>query len=126
MVIGILQFELLVHGSMSLKDKRRVVKSVKDRLHREQMVSVAEVGALEHHRLALMGLAVVSNSTSYVNSVLDRVVAKLRRLHDAELGEVLREVLTGSALDWSGGASAEPLWTEDERRQDSGGEGSPS
>ena len=44
MVVGILQFELLVPGATSLKDKRRVVKSVKDRLHREHLVSVAEVG----------------------------------------------------------------------------------
>lgn len=118
MVIGILQFELLVRGSRSLKDKRRVVKSVKDRLHREHLVSVAEIGALDHHRLALMGIAVVSNSTTYVNSVLDRVVSKLRRVRDAELGEVLREVLPTSTLDWTGGEHlSEPLWSETDRRE---------
>lgn len=117
MVIGILQFELIVPHSMSLKDKRRVVKSVKDRLHREQLVSIAEIGALDQHRLALMGLAVVSNSTRYANSVLDRVIAKLRTLRDAELGEVLREILPGSTLDWTGGEpEPEPLWSESERR----------
>lgn len=118
MVIGILQFELLVPGSMSLKDKRRVVKSVKDRLHREHLVSVAEVGALDHHRLAILGLSVVSNSTRYVSGVLDRIVARLRAWPDARLGEVHREILHGSALDWQGGDEpSEPLWTDDDRRE---------
>lgn len=98
MFIAVLQFELLVHGAMSLKDKRRVVKSVKDRLHREHMVSVAEVAALDHHRLAVMGLALVSNSAPYASSVLDSIIAKLRGLRDAELGAVSREILHGHQL----------------------------
>ncbi|TVQ59367.1 MAG: DUF503 domain-containing protein [Phycisphaerales bacterium] len=119
MFIGVLQFELVVPGSRSLKDKRRVVKSVKDRLHREHMVSVAEVEALEHHRLAVMGLACVSNSTTHINSVLDRITEKLRSLRDARLGDVAREVLHGDHLPHAAetpGEAPEPLWTEDERR----------
>ncbi len=112
MVIGVLQFELVVPGSRSLKDKRRVVKSLKDRLHREHMVSIAEIEALDHHRLAVLGLSVVSNSVAYAGSVLDRVVEKLRLAHDARLGEVRREILSGD--DWSG--RSEDLWSEEERR----------
>ncbi len=114
MVIGVLQFELLVPGSHSLKDKRRVVKSLKDRLHREHLISIAEVEALDHHRLAVMGLSVVSNSAAYAGGVLDRVVEKLKAVRDARLGEVRREILTGEA--WSG--SADDLWSEEERRAD--------
>lgn len=97
MFVGILQFELLIPGVESIKDKRRVVKSVKDRLHREHMVSVAEVGALEDHSLAMMGLAVVSNTPAHVGEVLDRITAKLRSLSDAELGSTTREILGGRA-----------------------------
>jgi len=114
MFVGILQFELLVRGSGSLKDKRRVVKSVKDRLHREHQVSVAEVGALEDHTLAIMGLAVVTNSAKYANDVLDHVTAKLRGLIDAELGDTRREIIGGQPIDDQAGE--EPLWTEDDRR----------
>lgn len=95
MIIGVLQFELIIRGSDSLKDKRRIVKSLKDRLHRRFMVSVAEIGALEHHRIALLGLVLVTNSVSRANSVLDRVLDMVRSAHDAELGEVARELLTG-------------------------------
>jgi uncharacterized protein len=109
MVIGILQFELLVHGSESLKDKRRVVQSVKDRLHREHMVAVAEVGALERLDVAVMALACIARDGTRVGQVLDQISAKLRALGDAELGECARQVLHGSQIE--GAASAEP--TED-------------
>ena len=54
MIVGILQFELLIHHAESLKDKRRVVHSVKDKLHREHQVSVAEVAHQENMRVAVI------------------------------------------------------------------------
>ncbi|MCK4873119.1 MAG: DUF503 domain-containing protein [Phycisphaerales bacterium] len=95
MVIGILQFELIMRGNESLKDKRRIVKGLKDRLHRNFMVSVAEIGALDEHRVALLGLVLATNSVSRANSVLDRIRDVLRTVPDAELGEVAKEVLAG-------------------------------
>lgn len=117
MHVGILQFELIVRESRSLKDKRRVVKSIKDRLHREHLVSVAEVAALDHHRLAVMGLAVVANSAAYVQSVLDRVTAKLRALPGAELGAVSRDVFSGESLPTPDvDEDGQPLWMPEESR----------
>lgn len=118
MFIGILQFELLIRESRSLKDKRRVVKSLKDRLHRHHMVSVAEVAAQEHHRLAVMAVAMVSGSSVRIEQSLDRIVGKLRSLHDAELGDLSRRVvaldaLEGSEEDWPSGE----IWSEAERRE---------
>ncbi len=114
MVIGVLQFEIVVPHSRSLKDKRRVVKSLKDRLHRDHMVSVAEVGTLDHHTLATMGLTVCANSTRYVTAVLDRITHKLRELPEAQLGDVRRDILHGDSLPEP--EDAEPLWTEEESR----------
>ena|SRR5258705_9377646 len=119
MKIGILQFELLIHGSRSLKDKRRVVRSVKDRLHRRHMVSVAEVGALEIWNVAVLGLACVSRDAGYLDAMLDRITSELRARTDAELGEVSREILDGDQLP--GEPLAEDgrvLWTPEERRDD--------
>ena len=98
MVIGILQFELLIHDPESLKDKRRVVRSVKDRLHREHMVSVAEVAAQDSLNVAVLGLALVGSDGVYVGQVLDQITAKLRATPDAELGEMTRELIHGSQL----------------------------
>lgn len=93
MVIGILQFELLVHGAESLKDKRRVVSSVKDRLRREHLVSVAEVALQDKMNMARMGLALVGTDGKYVGQTLDRITSWLRGLTDCELGDVSREIL---------------------------------
>lgn len=122
MIIGVLQFELVIPGSQSLKDKRRVVRSFKDRIHREHQVSVAEVGALDHQRLALLGASIVAGDAAYANSVLDRVLAKARELPDAHLGAAMREVLHGSALDWTPSdeeaeRNGAPPWTESEAEE---------
>jgi uncharacterized protein YlxP (DUF503 family) len=93
MVVGILQFELLIHGAESIKDKRRVVSSVKDRLHREHQVSVAEVGLQDTMSAARLALALVGSDGRHVGQTLDRITAKLRGLHGAELGDLSREVL---------------------------------
>lgn len=98
MVVGILQFDLHIRGAESLKDKRRVVQSVKDRLHREHQVSVAEVDLNDVLNVARLGLAAVGNDGAHIGRVLDSICAELRALHDADLGETFREVLHGSAL----------------------------
>jgi hypothetical protein len=74
MVVGVLQLELSVGDAMSLKDKRRVVKSLKDRIAHAHNVSIAEVGALDEHRRAILGLAMVANEKSYVEGALSKLV----------------------------------------------------
>jgi len=104
MFVGILQLELFVHHSESLKDKRRVVKSLKDRLHREHMVAVAEVGALDQLNFSVLGLALVGVSTRQINQTFDRIVGKVRARTDAELGATQRQILKGDAPDEPGDA----------------------
>jgi uncharacterized protein len=85
MVIGVLQLELGVGDAMSLKDKRRVVKSLKDRLSHGHNVSVAEVGALDEHRRSVLGLAMVSNDTRYVQGALSKLVDFVRSVPQVDL-----------------------------------------
>ncbi len=98
-VVGILQFELLIHDPESLKDKRRVLRSVKDRLHREHQVSVAEIACQDRADLAVLGLALVGSDGRQVGQVLDRILDKLRRLREAELGDSTREIIQGVERD---------------------------
>ena len=95
MVIGVLQVELVIPGAQSLKDKRRVVLSVKDRMHREHQVSVAEVDGQDDCRRAVLGIAMASADTSYCQSVLSRIVDKLRLEKDCVLSDHRQEILTG-------------------------------
>ncbi len=114
MVVGVMQFELHLPGAQSLKDKRRVVKSLKDRLHRHHMVSVAEIEALDHPRIAMMGLSMTSNDARMIHRSFDRIVQKLRAIPDARLDSVSREILDADALP-----TAESLWSENEKRETS-------
>ena len=98
MFIGILQFELRIAGAESLKDKRRVVRSLKDRLHRAHQVSVAEIGALDTWTVAALGLTVAAGTPARAGQVLDAVLAKLHTLRDAELTHFHREIVKGEAL----------------------------
>ena len=118
MHVGVLQFELIVPWASSLKDKRRVVRSVRDRLHREHLVSVAEVGALDQWRTAVIGVACVSNDAAHISGVFDRVLDKMASLPDAALGDSQRRITRGEDLAASDiGEDGLPLWTESDRRE---------
>jgi len=85
MVVGVLQVELSIPDAMSLKDKRQAVKSIKDRLAVGHNVSVAEVGALDEHRRAILGIAMVSNDARYVEGGLSKLVDFIRKNPRASL-----------------------------------------
>lgn len=85
MIVGTLRVRLLLRESRSLKDKRQVVKSIKDRLHNGFNVSVAEVDALDNRQLAVLGVAMVSNEAQHVKTALGQIVQALRVHPVAEL-----------------------------------------
>jgi uncharacterized protein YlxP (DUF503 family) len=78
MVVGVLQLEISIPDAMSLKDKRRVVLSLKDRISHGHNVSIAEVGALDEHRRSVIGVAMVSNDKQYVEGALSKLVDLVR------------------------------------------------
>jgi uncharacterized protein YlxP (DUF503 family) len=85
MIVGSLRVRLLIRESRSLKDKRQVVRSIKDRLRQAFNVSVAEVEAEDHRQLAVLGVAMVSNKARHVRTALDRIVEVLRQHPVAEV-----------------------------------------
>jgi uncharacterized protein YlxP (DUF503 family) len=78
MIIGSLKVRLLIRDSHSLKDKRQVVRSIIDRLRNSFNVSVAEVEALDHRQLVVLGMAMASNEASHVKAVFEKIVTALR------------------------------------------------
>jgi uncharacterized protein YlxP (DUF503 family) len=85
MTVGVLQMELGIGDAMSLKDKRRVIKSLKDRIAHGHNVSIAEVGALDEHRRSIMGVAMVANDHAYVEGALSKLVDFVKGVRDVEL-----------------------------------------
>ena len=75
MVVSLLHLVIDLPGVGSLKEKRRAVGSLKDRIRNKYKVSVAEVGANELWHVAEIGCAVVSNSHTFGETVLHKIIA---------------------------------------------------
>jgi uncharacterized protein YlxP (DUF503 family) len=75
MVVSMLQFIIDLPEIYSLKDKRRIVKSIKDRLIQKYKLSAAEVDLLDSLRFANIGAALVSNSKKHGEAVLHSAFA---------------------------------------------------
>ncbi len=79
MVVGIVTWELHLNGCQSLKDKRRILKSLKDRLHQRCNVSVAET---DHHDLwqrAELSCCVAATERRHAESVLSTATKLVER-----------------------------------------------
>lgn len=74
MVVGILEVDLSVPGSNSLKDKRQVIKSLLAVIRNKFNVSAAEIDHLDSHRRAGLAFACVSNDQAIANRLLDKVM----------------------------------------------------
>lgn len=93
MVVGLLHLSLAIPGARSLKDKRRVIRSLKDRLSGKHNVSVAEVEDLDKHRCCGMALAMVSNDRRFTDSCLSKIVDEIRRERELTLIEYEIELI---------------------------------
>jgi len=92
MIVGTLRVRLLIREARTLKDKRQVVKSIKDRLRNSFNVSVAEVDALDNRQMAELGVAMVSNEAHHVKGTLGQIVEALRSQPIAEFVDGEQEV----------------------------------
>lgn len=80
MVVGVSVFELHVPAARSLKEKRKVVKSLIDRIHQRFRVSIAETGYHDLHQRAEIAIAAVALSEGEGQKLMDAI----RSLIDAE------------------------------------------
>lgn len=93
MFVGVMRLGLMIPGARSLKDRRRVVLSFKERVQARFKVSIAEVGSLDHPRHATFGVAVVSNDAAVCDSVLADVAHVAGTLPDAVLADHATEIV---------------------------------
>ena len=93
MTIGVLQIDLLISGARSLKDKRRVLKSLKDQLHNRYNCSVAETDWKDQWKRARLVACVVSDDARFVNTQLNEIVRFASTKRGAELMDYSIETL---------------------------------
>jgi uncharacterized protein YlxP (DUF503 family) len=82
----------LLREARSLKDKRQVVSSIKDKLRNNFNISVAEIEEQDQRQTATLGIAMVSNETQHLRKALSQVVEALRSHPVAELIDYELEV----------------------------------
>ena len=90
--LGILTLEIYVESSHSLKEKRHVIKSLKDRLRQRFNVSVAEIGHLDSWQASVVVAVTVSNDRVRAEQVLQAV--------EAHAESLLGGALTGTGIEW--------------------------
>jgi uncharacterized protein len=78
MITGTLRVRLLLRDARTLKDKRQVVQSVKDRLRQSFNVSIAEIEALDQPRSAVLGMAMVCNEAHPIKQAFSEIVNALK------------------------------------------------
>jgi hypothetical protein len=93
MVVGVLRVRLGVFEALSLKDKRRVIKSLKDRLGARHNISIAEIGDLDQRQVSTLGLVMVANDMRFVESALSKIVDEIRVYRHASLVDYSIELL---------------------------------
>ncbi len=83
--IALLTFDLMIPHSASLKDKRRVVKGLKDRLRAKFNAAVAEIDCLDEWQRARIGVTMLSNDRRHLESSLSAVSRMVEETADIRL-----------------------------------------
>ena len=89
-MIAFLTLELHIEAAQSLKDRRQVVRSLKDRLRASFNVSVAELDSSDLWNRATIGVVSVSDSRDYLDGLMKRVERQALRIannHGADVAD---------------------------------------
>tara|TARA_Y100000294_G_scaffold38037_1_gene33712 strand:- start:312 stop:593 length:282 start_codon:yes stop_codon:yes gene_type:complete len=93
MIVGTCQVKLFLHENNSLKGKRKVVKSIKDRVRIKFNVSIAEVDNHDNWKKIVLGIVTVSNDKKFIHKVLENVITSIDSMHLAEILDYKIEML---------------------------------
>jgi len=75
MIVGVLRLEFQLHGNDSLKGKRKVAQSLKQKLRNKFNVAVSEVEALDEHERLVLAAVTISNDAARVESLLHKAMS---------------------------------------------------
>jgi uncharacterized protein len=96
MIIGVMTLEFRLHGNDSLKGKRQVAQSLKQKLRNTFNVAVSEVEAQEAHQKLVLAVVTVSGDTARAESSLAKALALVEAISPAELVRCDTEVFSSS------------------------------
>lgn len=108
-MLGLARFVMRVPRATSLKDKRAVLRRVRDRVLARHDLSFAEVGAQDEHGRAILALAMVSSDARSLRSALDGILREIEAMHLAPIVEERVEITS------YGDSLSEPLLESPDR-----------
>ena len=120
MYVGLAKLRLAIAGAHSLKDKRMVVRRIKDRVRERLHVMVNEVGELDSWQRAELGCAVVSAERTKALAVIDDVIRAVIAAGGAEVVAIAKDAITfdGELVEQPAGADdwIPDAWREEQDR----------
>jgi uncharacterized protein YlxP (DUF503 family) len=93
MVVGVAKLSLRLPGNKSLKGKRKVIKSICERLRQRFNLAVAETDAQDLWQSAELGLVAIGNRAGYIDSKLDKAINFVEDMQIAEIVDIQRELI---------------------------------
>lgn len=93
MVIGIIKIIFRIHDNHSLKEKRKIVKSMVSKVKSRFNVSIAEVGSNDMWQIIELGITAVGNDRSHIDSSLSSVISFLDKMYVAEILDYSTEII---------------------------------
>lgn len=76
---GVCKFKIHIPDNHSLKEKRRIVKSIMSKLRNQYNISIAEVDDHELWQIATLGMSCISNSNSHVDEIFNNILNFIRQ-----------------------------------------------
>ncbi len=93
MVLGCATITFRLSDCHSLKEKRKIIKSIIARVQNQFNAAVAEVALNDVHQRAVLGVAVVGNAQNTINSALDNILEFIEKINLAEIIDTDMEIM---------------------------------
>ena len=92
-IIGFIEIHLRIPEAHSLKEKRKVVKRVVERLKNKFNVSVSEIGDQDRWQSSIIGVVTIGSSKKIVDATLEKVILFIEELYPGKLVNYYKEIL---------------------------------
>ncbi|WP_206459225.1 DUF503 domain-containing protein [Anaerovorax sp. IOR16] len=92
MIIGVASVKIYVPWVHSLKEKRMVVKSIIFKVQNKFNISISEIDAQDIHQTIVLGIACVTNTTKFADSIIDGVITFIEDHTEGEILDIYREI----------------------------------
>ena len=93
MVVGTLKIDLHLHDNRSLKGKRKIVRSMVDKVKHKFNVAIAEVGSNDKWQKIELGICTVGNDRRHIDASLNNILGFLESLYLAEIIQSKTEII---------------------------------